>query len=44
MNNRSYCENAKQKVGGVRSGGPVGRNRSGGGGVKVYVNEELKLL
>ena len=35
-----FCENSKKK----KIGGGGGRVRGGGGGVRVDVNEELKLL
>ena len=43
MKNWSYCENAKEKCKKIRGGGE-GVVLWGGGGVRVDVYEELKLL
>ena len=45
VNVESFCENSKKRIGGgVRGGGGWGLERSGWGGVRVDVIEELKFL
>ena len=39
-----FCENSKKKIGGVGGSGKGGGVGLVGGGVRVDVNEELKIL